>query len=227
MTWLISVSLMCSIALLVAGLREKVDPGLRRALFIGRPAERKGDLLGGIGRRLTMHRARAHIDRRLDGTTDAGAVDRVVGAKAVLAVGGFVLGFMAFSWSVGAFVVSAILGSAGYRLPDFLLARRQAARHARSIAAVPDVLDVVAVCVTAGLTPRVALDRAAVVVEKPLSEELAGVRVAAELGSPWGSALRAAVERTGSAELRRLVRVLERSERLGTPVADRLRDLAR
>lgn len=92
---------------------------------------------------------------------------------------------------------------------------------------VPDLLDAVAVCVGAGLTPRLAVEQAATVLRGPLADELERIRRAAGLGTPWRSALGQVAERIGLPELRRLAGVFERSERLGSPVADHLRRLAR
>jgi tight adherence protein C len=92
---------------------------------------------------------------------------------------------------------------------------------------VADLLDLVAVSVTAGLTARLALERAPGVVGGALGRDLSGAVRDASLGTPWRVALRRAAERTGLPELRRLAVTLERSERLGAPVAERLRELAR
>jgi tight adherence protein C len=123
--------------------------------------------------------------------------------------------------------MSTVLGAAGFVLPNFLLARRAASARAEAFAAAPDLLDAVAVCVTAGLSPRTALDRAGAVVRGPLARELEEARRQVALGAQWRSSLREVAERTGLLELRRLSITLERSERLGSPVANQLRRLAR
>ncbi|MGH2711909.1 MAG: type II secretion system F family protein [Actinomycetota bacterium] len=91
-------------------------------------------------------------------------------------------------------------------------------------AAVPDLLDVLAVSVTAGLSPRLALDRFPGGLPAPLAETLSSVRHDASLGKTWHQALEQASPQFP--ELRRLANTLRRAERLGSPIAERLRDLA-
>jgi tight adherence protein C len=155
-------------------------------------------------------------------------VDRILGTKALYACAG--VAAAATMWSNGgvtSLVMSGVLGAAGFALPNFLLGRRAAAARAEGAASAPDLLDAVAVCVTAGLSPRTSLDRAGAVVRGPLAHELEEARRQVALGTPWRSALRGVSERTGLPELRRLSITLDRSERLGSPVADQLRRLAR
>ena len=92
--------------------------------------------------------------------------------------------------------------------------------------AVPDLFDLLAVSVTAGLSPRLALERAPDVLGGRLGNALADVRRDVSLGSAWHAALEAAGAAAGVAELRRLAVTLQRAERLGSPIAERLRDLA-
>ena len=80
---------------------------------------------------------------------------------------------------------------------------------------------------SAGLTPRLALDRAGTVLVGPLATEVGSAAREVELGRPWRSALRGIAERTGDRDVGRLALALERSERLGAPVATQLRALAR
>jgi tight adherence protein C len=91
---------------------------------------------------------------------------------------------------------------------------------------VPDLFDLLAVSVTAGLSPRLALERAPDVLSGRLGEALAAVRRDVSLGSPWHVALATAGTAAGVTELRRLAGTLHRAERLGSPIAERLKDLA-
>jgi tight adherence protein C len=91
---------------------------------------------------------------------------------------------------------------------------------------VPSLLDLLAVSVTAGLSPRLALERAPELVTGTLSATLEAARQDVALGAPWRQALETAGRTTGLDELRRLALTLDRAERLGSPIADRLRDLA-
>jgi tight adherence protein C len=72
-----------------------------------------------------------------------------------------------------------------------------------------------------------ALERAGEVARGPLAHELERAHREVTLGGEWRSALRAMAERTQLAELRRLAITLDRSQRLGSSVANQLRRLAR
>lgn len=109
----------------------------------------------------------------------------------------------------------------------FLPARR--ARHAGGAslrASVPDLLDVLAISVTAGLSPHLALARAPDVLPGRLGSLLVAARQDVELGTQWRVALEHVATRYRVEELHRLARTLHRAERLGSPVSERLRELA-
>lgn len=93
-------------------------------------------------------------------------------------------------------------------------------------AAMPDLLDVLAVSVTAGLSPRLALERAPELLPGPVGTVLTSIRREVELGTTWSRALHSAAAAFDVEEFRRLAVTLNRAERLGSPVAERLRDLA-
>jgi tight adherence protein C len=179
-----------------------------------------------IGRRFRAPRSRSRIADRLDTQASPDTVDAVLGWKVVAAAIGGLAGPVIASGRL--FVPAAVLfGSAGWRLPDFLLARRIRSRREHVEAAIPELLDVVAVSVTAGLTPRLALDRAGGVIHGPLGLEMQAARHAVQLGEPWPAMLRRTADRLELRDLGRLASTLERSARLGSPVAERLRLLAR
>jgi tight adherence protein C len=227
MIWLVAGSYAAAGVLFLSGLGLRLDPRLQ-ARIAGGPHPRRG-LLRSLGALLRLPRARARLRERLPALAgDEAGMDRVVGAKASLAAAGATLGLT--SWPrgpVAALGAAIVLVVAGYRLPEFRLARQAARRRARASARVPDLLDLVAISVTAGLTPRLALERASEVVSGPLAIDLDQARRQVALGAPWRSALRDVATRAGLPDLRRLAVILERGERLGAPVATRLRALAR
>ncbi|MGH2724347.1 MAG: type II secretion system F family protein [Actinomycetota bacterium] len=228
MSAVLAVSYVAAAALFVAGLRRRADPRIRSRLEHVAGHGSVTDALARIGRRVRMPATRARIVERQRAAGLPPSVDRVLGAKVAVAAAGLVVGLTAAPGGSGAAApVAVVLAAAGWRLPEFVLARRVAARRATISAAVPDLLDLVAVSVTAGLTPRLALDRAVEALHGPLAEELSAARREVELGASWRATLRSVAGRTGLRDLRRLASTLERSERLGTPVAGRLRDLAR
>ncbi len=223
MAWIASVAYVGAALLLWVALRWGRDP--RLAALLPRGAERRrGDrLLAAVGSLVRLRSARASVERRLKGAD----VERVMGAKVVLAALGLLLGAAASTAGPQALLAAAAMAAGGFVLPDFILARRAARDRQRAEARVPDLLDIVAVGASAGLTPRLALERAAALSDGALRAELERARAEVALGASWWIALRGAAARSGIAQLRRLAITLERSVRLGTPAAGPLRQLAR
>jgi tight adherence protein C len=114
----------------------------------------------------------------------------------------------------------------GYYAPNAWLSRRVSSRQ-RSIArALPEMMDLMVLCVEAGLSLEQAMERVAR--ELPahslaLAEELQTVSVELAAGSSRTRALRNLAMRAGLESLDSLVSLLVQSERFGTRVSDALR----
>ena len=229
MTWLVAAAAVGAVGCFVAAMVTRHDPLLRPRLAGPSPGIRSP--LVSIGRIVRSGRVRASVSARLEAAGgSADDVDRVLGLKICAASGGvagWLVLFQGGSLDPTAIVGGALLFAVGFFIPDLRLSRRSRSIRERAAASVADLLDLVAVSVTAGLTPRLALERSPDALGGPLGDEVARARHAVTLGTPWRAVVRRVAERTGFPELRRLAVTLERSERLGTPVAERLRDLAR
>lgn len=117
-------------------------------------------------------------------------------------------------------------GGLGWMLPRLLLSRRVRRRQSALQKALPDTLDLIVICVEAGLGLNQALARVSEEVESvssEMSDELAIVNLEIQAGKPREEALRNLGERTDVADLRSLVTVLVQTERFGTSVARALR----
>jgi tight adherence protein C len=227
MTWPVAVSYVGAGALLVAGLAIRSDPRVLGRLGAARP-EGTRDVLGGLGRRLPDGLRRGTAARLSAIGADPGTADRVLGARVGVAAAGIVVGASALPGSGPAALLAPIaLAAGGFVLPGFVLARRAAAALEDARGRIPDLLDRLSVAVSAGMGVRPALDLAAEGTAGRLGAELDRARREVTLGRSWREALRAAGERSGLRELVRLATTLERSARLGDPVAARLRALAR
>lgn len=122
-----------------------------------------------------------------------------------------------------------LLGTAvylGFVFPLAMLDRMVRLRQERIRRSVPDALDLLVVCVEAGIS----LDAAIVRVSKDirllhpdLAQELTIVNRVTNAGIPRDVALRGLYERTGVNELRSLVASLVQSEKWGTSIATVLR----
>jgi tight adherence protein C len=160
------------------------------------------------------------------------AVLLFLGAKVALGVG---LGSLYFLYSLMALkavpfprllAVSLILGVVGFFLPDFWLYNRIRVRRREIVHALPDVLDLLMVCVEAGLGFDAAVARVAEQPSKrqsPLHNELLRMHLEVRAGRPRQEALRALAERTGVEELRSIVGAFIQTEKLGTPLGKTLR----
>jgi tight adherence protein C len=122
--------------------------------------------------------------------------------------------------------VSLVLGILGFYLPTFYIWMRQKQRHAEILSALPDGLDLMVVCVEAGLGLGAALQRVGQEIRlasPQLSEELALVNQEMQTGVSRMDSLRNLAERTGVEEIFSLVAMLIQTDRLGTSIAMSLR----
>lgn len=116
--------------------------------------------------------------------------------------------------------------SIGYYLPDFLLKRRVARRQRDIFEGFPDALDLMTVCVEAGLAMDAALARVGseIGLKCPvLADELQLVTLELRAGSAKEKALRNLALRTGVEDVDALVKMLIQAERFGTSVGTALR----
>lgn len=114
----------------------------------------------------------------------------------------------------------------GYYLPNVLLNQRIQTRQREIFNSFPDALDLMTVCVEAGLGMDAALGRVAAEIglKSPLlADELNLVTLELRAGNTKERALRNLALRTGVEDVDALVAMLIQAERFGTSVADSLR----
>lgn len=123
--------------------------------------------------------------------------------------------------------IGAVLaGLIGLMLPSIVVNRLYIRRQTVLRNAFPDALDLLVVCVEAGLGLTAAIQRVAeeLAVSSPeLSDELALVTTEIQVGVDRVQALRHLSDRTGLDDIRGLVTLLSQSLRFGTSIADTLR----
>jgi tight adherence protein C len=118
------------------------------------------------------------------------------------------------------------LGVLGWVGPTFYVRSRLKARQKEVQLALADMLDMLVVCVEAGLGLNQALVRVADEIDHVspvMSEQLAMVNLEMRAGTPREEALKNLAERTGLADIRSLVSMMIQTDRFGTSVADALR----
>ena len=153
-----------------------------------------------------------------------------MGSKVLTAVA-LPLVWMAFGYatarSVGnVMLFSVLMAFVGFYLPTIYIAMRQRARHSEILSSLPDALDLMVVCVEAGLGLGAALQRVGVEIRlgsPQLSDELSLVNQEMQTGVARIDALRNLAERTGVDDVYSLVAMLIQTDRLGTSVAQSLR----
>ena len=153
-----------------------------------------------------------------------------VGIRAVTALG---LGFGAFVGvsAVGAELNARVLVTGfcfilGWLLPFMVLRRQARSRQDQIRRALPDALDLMVVCVEAGLGMNQAIVRVGdemARVSRALADEFTLVSLEMRAGTPREDALRHLGERTGVSDIRALVSMLIQTDRFGTSIADSLR----
>jgi len=122
--------------------------------------------------------------------------------------------------------VSILLSVLGCFLPDFWLRMRIQARQREILHALPNVLDLLMVCIEAGMGFDAAVARVSERPEvrgSPLHEEMMRMHLEVRAGRPREEALRGLGERTGVAEVKALVGAFIQTERLGTSLGKTLR----
>lgn len=122
--------------------------------------------------------------------------------------------------------ISLILMVAGFFLPDFWLHNRIKARQREMVHALPDVLDLLMVCVEAGMGFDAAVARVAEQPDRrqsPLHQEMLRMHLEVRAGRPRAEALRALGARTGVEEVKAMVGAFIQTEKLGTPLGKTLR----
>jgi tight adherence protein C len=121
---------------------------------------------------------------------------------------------------------SLILAVTGFFLPDFWLRNRIQARQREIVHTLPDVLDLLMVCVEAGMGFDAAVARVSEQPDgrnSPLHQELQRMHLEVRAGRPRGEALRAFGERTGVDDVKAMVTAFVQTEKLGTPLGKTLR----
>jgi tight adherence protein C len=120
-------------------------------------------------------------------------------------------------------LVAVAMPAAGFVVPDALLERGARHRHRRLLAGLPDALDLLAIGSAAGRGPAAGFAEIARDGSGPLADELRIAVAELECGRPLADALAALRERVPGSEIATLCASIERSRRLGSPLADQLR----
>ena len=117
-------------------------------------------------------------------------------------------------------------GAVGWFVPHFILSTRISRRQREIQKVLPDAVDLLVICVEAGLALNQAFQRVATEIRHAseiLTMEISQMNLEIRAGTPREQALLSLADRTGVPDLRSLASMLVQTERFGTSIADSLR----
>ncbi|MDG2471018.1 MAG: type II secretion system F family protein [Pirellulaceae bacterium] len=133
------------------------------------------------------------------------------------------MGFISFQMAL---ILGLVMGIGGVIAPGLWLDFCKAGRQTKIRRSIPDALDVIIICVEAGLSLSAAITRVARELSSMhplLAAELRIVHRQVQIGKTNGEALKAFGERFDLMELRSLASVVVQSEKFGSSIASALR----
>jgi len=154
------------------------------------------------------------------------AVKMFYGAKVITPAVLIVLVWATGLYQFAPLFIFALAFGIGFLGPDFWLGRKIANRQAQIKKGLPDVLDLLVICVEAGLSLDQATARTAQELNKAqpaLSDELGIVALEQRAGRARSDAWKHLAERTDVEVVRNLVSMLVQSEQFGTSIGKTLR----
>jgi tight adherence protein C len=164
------------------------------------------------------------------GYTGRTAVPIYLGSRIALPIGlaaasVFILSVLGAT-SLAGVLATVWFAAVGYVMPSFYIGSRITRRQKEMQKALPDALDLLVVCVEAGLGLNQALVRVSEEIERlspVLSEQLALVNLEIRAGTARDEAFRNMGDRTGMEDIRSLMAMLIQTDRFGTSIATALR----
>ncbi len=183
----------------------------------------------GFASKLTPANYGRNLQRRLDlaGNPRDWTADRVTAFKGIGLLFGLALGVLGGAkHGLNVLLFPAIGAAAGFFLPDVWIRNLGEKRQIQIRNGLPDAMDMLTVCVEAGLGFDSALARVALNLEGAFASECARVLQEMQFGMSRTEALRALVGRTNVSELRTFVSSLIQSSELGISVGVVLREQA-
>jgi len=154
------------------------------------------------------------------------AVSMFYGAKVVVPLGLAAFALITRVAELSPFFVYASALGLGFLAPDFWLGRQIKARQKRMRQGLPDVLDLLVICIEAGQSLDQATARTTEELSKAhpdLCDELGVLLLEQRAGRPRSESWRNLADRTGEDSIRNLVSMVVQSEQFGTSVAKTLR----
>jgi tight adherence protein C len=182
-----------------------------------------------LTRRFTPAGAREAIRRKLimAGNPPAWNPDGILVAKLAGLLGGVVLGLLLFAVVGFAWPIRVVgflaLSLLGYWLPNIILTNAVQRRQGEIRSALPDSIDLLTICVEAGLGFDAALAHVSKSTSGPLADEFYRTLQEVQLGRGRSEAMRNLADRSDVPELRAFVLAMVQADVFGVSVANVLR----
>ncbi|MFH0940739.1 MAG: type II secretion system F family protein [Candidatus Omnitrophota bacterium] len=198
-------------------LRYEVSLHDRKSIFV-----RVFDVFGPLNYFIVRRFAKRDVlENKLFGARVALTVEQFFGAKEMMAL---IALFLAFGFMPKEEVLKiAIAGCVGFFIPDIWLDMKQKQRRAAVVRSLPDTVDLLSLCVDAGLD-FIAATRWIVEKSKTTAfiEELSLMLHEIKVGKPRREALKDLSRRINSPDVTAFARTLIQADRMGTPIAEAL-----
>ena len=188
------------------------------------------DWMRRLAERLSPAGVATVLQRRLDiaGNPRGWTSDRMLAVKGLGLVALGLLGALYGLRNPELLILGVGLGAViGFFLPDLLLYNSGQRRQQEIPVILPDSLDMLTICVEAGLGFDAALAQVARNTKGPVAAEFARVLQEMQIGKSRTEALRAMADRTTVPELQAFVSALVQSSEMGIPIAHVLREQAK
>ncbi len=168
------------------------------------------------------------VEKRMirSGYRNKAAVDGFFAAKVMVPGALCLLVTVTGLYSFAPFFAYALAGGLGFLIPDFWLSNRISARQMKLRLGLPEALDLIVVCVEAGLSLDKATMRTAqeLRISQPvIADELNLVYLEQRAGRPRAEAWRDIGDRTDVDTIRSLASILVQADKFGTSVGKTLR----
>ena len=143
--------------------------------------------------------------------------------KIIFSLNSFIVSYLyliAKDRSYGSLLFSILAIFLGFFIPDILLQNKVLKRKEALADSLPDAIDMLQMCVSAGLAFPAALSKVAETQQGPVAEEFARVTAEVQLGQARTEALQAMAERTQEENVQKFVSAMMQVDRFGIPVGN-------
>ena len=198
--------------------------------FVEKQAEKMRSTLADLGKILpapsTKGSSRAKLLIIRAGYRNPDTILTIRGLKIVVPIAGLAAVYFTGLYRANPYMFVPLALLAGYLIPDFWLTWKVRSRQRRLRRALPDALDLLVICVEAGLGLDQALMKVSQelrITHRELSDEFQLVNLEMRVGKTRIEALHELGRRTGLDDIKSLVAMLVQTERFGTSIAQSLR----